>query len=236
MERVTVHTSSGADRGEKERTVHAVSEYTLKISPDQAKEVPMVDLAFEILKAANTPYYYRDLMKEIAKFKGLSEEQMMDVIAQVYTEINIDGRFACVGSNLWGLKRWYPVEKADDTGAGASKRPRIINDEDDEDEPLAEDKFHLNLPDDVDAYTGLKLDGDDPFSHSAKKSAKKPKASAKPSTTSGAAYEDSIARREENVDGQELPEDRFHKKDASSAYLINQREQAKKDKWAKHEQ
>lgn len=32
-----------------------------------------------------------------------------------------------------------------------------------------------------------------------------------------------------------LPEDRFHQKDASSAYLINQREQAKKDKWDKYE-
>jgi len=122
------------------------------------------------------------------------------------------------------------------THTTTSKTNTADNDEDDEDEPLAEDKFHLNLPDDVDAYTGLKLDGDDPFSHSTKKTAKKSKSSAQPSTTSGSAYEDSIARREENVDGQELPEDRFHKKDASSAYLINQREQAKKDKWAKHEQ
>lgn len=34
---------------------------------------------------------------------------------------------------------------------------------------------------------------------------------------------------------EELPEDRFHKKDAASSYLISQREQAVKDKWAKHE-
>lgn len=32
-----------------------------------------------------------------------------------------------------------------------------------------------------------------------------------------------------------LPEDRFHQKDASSTFLINQRDQARKDKWAKHE-
>ena len=125
--------------------------YTLKVSPDQAQEMPMVDLAFEILKASNTPFYYRDLMKEIAKIKGLSDEEMMDVIAQVYTEINIDGRFACVGSNLWGLKRWYPVEKADDSGVGNAKRPRIINDEDDDD--IDEDIFG----EEDDAYDG---DGD----------------------------------------------------------------------------
>jgi DNA-directed RNA polymerase subunit delta len=106
-------------------------QYTLKIKPEQAKEMPMVDLAFELLKSANTPFYYRDLMTEIAKIKGLSDKDVMNVIAQLYTEINIDGRFACVGSNLWGLKRWYPVEKSDDA-IGSSKRPRIINDDDDD--------------------------------------------------------------------------------------------------------
>ncbi|MBP1153440.1 MULTISPECIES: DNA-directed RNA polymerase subunit delta [unclassified Paenibacillus] len=103
----------------------------LKIGAEQAKEMPMVDLAFELLKAANTPFYYRDLMMEIAKIKGLSDDEVMQVIAQLYTEINIDGRFACVGTNLWGLKRWYPVEKSEDA-VGSGKRPRIINDEDDD--------------------------------------------------------------------------------------------------------
>lgn len=107
------------------------TEYTLKITPEQAREMPMVDLAFVLLKAVNTPFYYRDLMMEIAKIKGLSENEIMNVIAQLYTEINIDGRFACVGTNLWGLKRWYPVEKSDDA-VGNAKRPRIINDEDDD--------------------------------------------------------------------------------------------------------
>jgi hypothetical protein len=38
-----------------------------------------------------------------------------------------------------------------------------------------------------------------------------------------------------NIDDWELPEDRFHKKDAGSSFLISQREQAKKDKWDKYE-
>lgn len=107
------------------------AQYQLKVSSEQAKEMPMVDLAFELLKTANTPFYYRDLMSEIAKIKGLSDDEVMQVIAQLYTEINIDGRFACVGTNLWGLKRWYPVEKSEDA-VGSGKRPRIINDDDDD--------------------------------------------------------------------------------------------------------
>ncbi|WP_373233325.1 DNA-directed RNA polymerase subunit delta [Cohnella sp.] len=112
------------------------ADYVLKLDSEKIREMPMVDLAYELLKSANTPFYYRDLMIEIAKMRGLSDSQVTDVIAQLYTEINIDGRFACVGSNVWGLKRWYPVERSDDPMNGGAKRPRIINDEDDDDDDL----------------------------------------------------------------------------------------------------
>ncbi|MDR6554462.1 DNA-directed RNA polymerase subunit delta [Paenibacillus qinlingensis] len=129
------------------------NEYTLKITTEQAREMPMVDLAFELLKSANTPFYYRELMAEIAKIKGLSEDNVMNVIAQLYTEINIDGRFACVGTNLWGLKRWYPVEKSDDA-VGNAKRPRIINDEDDDldEDVYAEEEDTYAEEDEYDAF------------------------------------------------------------------------------------
>ncbi|MFF2890212.1 DNA-directed RNA polymerase subunit delta [Paenibacillus sp. NPDC057967] len=130
------------------------SNYTLKLDPERIKEMPMVDLAFEVLKAANTPYYYRDLMMEIAKIRGLSEEGINQFIAQVYTEINIDGRFACVGSNMWGLKRWYPVERSEDP-VGNAKRTRIINDDDDleDEDPFADEEDSYAAEDeDYDAY------------------------------------------------------------------------------------
>ncbi|MFC5651271.1 DNA-directed RNA polymerase subunit delta [Paenibacillus solisilvae] len=129
------------------------SEITLKIDPERIKEMPMVDLAFELLKAANTPFYYRDIMAEIAKIRGLSQDGINQVIAQVYTEINIDGRFACVGSNMWGLKRWYPVEKNEDP-VGNAKRTRIINDEDDDEEvyPDEEEETYAADEDDFDSY------------------------------------------------------------------------------------
>ncbi len=131
-----------------------MSGYTLKLNPERIQEMPMVDLAFEVLKAANTPYYYRDLMMEIAKLRGLSADGINQFIAQVYTEINIDGRFACVGNNVWGLKRWYPVERAEDP-IGNAKRTRIINDEDDLDEEdpfVDEDDDYKERVNDFDAY------------------------------------------------------------------------------------
>jgi len=131
-----------------------VADYNLKLDKDKIMEMPMVDLAFEVLKAKNQPLYYRDLMEEIAKIRGLAEEEVNRVIAQLYTEINIDGRFACVGGNVWGLKRWYPVEKADDQVVGG-RYPLVINEEDDiEDEDLyvEEDAY---LPEDEEEGYGL---------------------------------------------------------------------------------
>ncbi|MHA7967556.1 DNA-directed RNA polymerase subunit delta [Paenibacillus sp. CAU 1782] len=130
------------------------SNLTLKLDPERIKEMPMVDLAFEVLKAANTPYYYRDLMMEIAKIRGLSQDGINQFIAQVYTEINIDGRFACVGNNTWGLKRWYPVERSEDP-VGNAKRTRIINDDDDleEDDLYGEEEDDsFSAEDDFDNY------------------------------------------------------------------------------------
>ncbi|GGA52922.1 DNA-directed RNA polymerase subunit delta [Paenibacillus physcomitrellae] len=135
----------------------------LKIDPEKIQETPMVDLAFMILKAANTPYYYRDLMNEVAKVRGMSDEQIQEAIAQLYTEINIDGRFACVGTNLWGLKRWYPIEKNEDPIANAS-RPRIINDDDDDldDEDFTEEEEETYSADDED-YDAAEEDEDGIF-------------------------------------------------------------------------
>lgn len=110
----------------------------LKISQEEAQDISMVDIAFELLQSTNKPYHYRELLQEIAKIKGMSEQEMMDVIAQLYTEINIDGRFVCVGQSLWGLKRWYPVEQQEDAAEGVMARDD--DDYDDLDEIIDEDE------------------------------------------------------------------------------------------------
>lgn len=136
----------------------------LKMDPEKIREMPMVDLAFAILKAANTPFYYLDLMKEVAKLRGLSDEEMKETIAQLYTEINIDGRFACVGTNLWGLKRWYPVDRSEDPISNA-KRPRIINDEDDDDDDdFSDDEEPFSADDSEEDFDRIDEDHDDIYS------------------------------------------------------------------------
>jgi hypothetical protein len=76
---------------------------------------------------------------------------------------------------------------------------------DDDDDTLPEDKFHVRLPKNVDKYTGLPInDG---------------------SSGSAGGSDGPVAENEE------LPEDRFHKKDAQSSYIIEQREQQIKEKF-----
>ncbi|KEO83094.1 DNA-directed RNA polymerase subunit delta [Tumebacillus flagellatus] len=106
--------------------------HAVKLDPEQVSELSLVDLAYLILKQTNKPYNYRDLMQEVARLKGLTQEQVNEVIARLYTEINIDGRFVCIGSNVWGLKRWYPTDKEKVAGGG-KKFVRKDIDEDDED-------------------------------------------------------------------------------------------------------
>ncbi|CAM3765219.1 DNA-directed RNA polymerase subunit delta [Alicyclobacillus pomorum] len=109
-------------------------------STEEIREMPLVELACEILKVKKEPYYFRDLMAEIQQLRGMSDDEVKDVIARLYTEINIDGRFVCIGQNVWGLKRWYPVDKVADRAPSSKKFVRASGDAfSDDDEDLLDD-------------------------------------------------------------------------------------------------
>lgn len=100
-----------------------------QLTEEELREIPMVDLVHKILQSKGEPMLYRDLLQEVARLKGFSEEETMRYIAQLFTEINIDGRFVCVGRSLWGLKHWYPTEQTTDSAVAGN----IKDDFDDED-------------------------------------------------------------------------------------------------------
>ncbi len=109
-------------------------------STQELQQMPLVELAWEILKVKKEPYYFRDLMNEIQGLRGMSEEEVMEVIARLYTEINIDGRFVCIGHNVWGLRRWYPVDKGPEKSLSGKRFVRRSGDGfSDDDEDLDDD-------------------------------------------------------------------------------------------------
>src|SRR5690606_15571821 len=74
----------------------------------------MVEIGMHILEDTNKPMDFRELFNRIAELKGISEADKDEHLSQFYTDLNIDGRFMTKGSNLWGLKKWYPVEEIDE--------------------------------------------------------------------------------------------------------------------------
>ena len=109
-----------------------MSQLLQNIDQEKLYEMAMVDIAYEVLREQNRPYNFRELMGEIAALRNMKEEQVMSMIAQIYTEVNIDGRFVCLGENTWGLKRWYPTETVEESQEGGKKKKIITDDFDDD--------------------------------------------------------------------------------------------------------
>ena len=138
----------------------------ISLNSQNVAEMSLIDMAYAILKQTNKPFHYRDLMQEVARLKGLTEAQITEVIARLYTEINIDGRFICIGGNVWGLKRWYPTDKTTTEKATGGKKfvRKDMDDDDDffddeeeevEDEDEAFDDYDRVADDDDEAVEGF---------------------------------------------------------------------------------
>ncbi len=83
-------------------------------SPEELQEMSFVELANLILLDKREALPFDQLVREAAALAGISEEEMEARLAQYYTDLNIDGRFICVGENVWGLRAWYPFDQTED--------------------------------------------------------------------------------------------------------------------------
>ncbi|MCI0183340.1 MAG: DNA-directed RNA polymerase subunit delta [Acidibacillus sp.] len=107
---------------------------------EQVREMPLIEIAYELLSETREPLYYRDLMAKVANLLNMTQAENDAVIAHLYTDVNIDGRFLCIGENVWGLKSWYPVEKsAERTSSRRFVRKEVAGIDDDDDDLDVED-------------------------------------------------------------------------------------------------
>jgi DNA-directed RNA polymerase subunit delta len=124
------------------------------LSREEIKGMSMLELAKEILLEETKAMDFRDVYNKIAELKELTTEQKDDFLAQFYTDLNVDGRFITLGSNMWGLKRWYPFEQMDEDIQNEPKKKKkskkkIVEEDDDLDIDL-DDDLDLDLDDDED--------------------------------------------------------------------------------------
>ena len=119
------------------------------------QEQSMVDIAYDFLQSKGEAMFFQEIVKHVGKYKGFSTDDF-NMVAHLFTEINIDGRFVCVGRNLWGLKHWYPVEQSSDSAILANVKEDDELEEDEEYEELEESEEEypvdvlLNDPEDED--------------------------------------------------------------------------------------
>ena len=88
--------------------------YFKQYSPEDLKECSMIEVVHSVLGDKKQATTFNELVQEIARVLGLSQEQVNAKIAQFYTDLNIDGRFINLGENRWGLRSWYPYEQIDE--------------------------------------------------------------------------------------------------------------------------
>jgi len=93
-----------------------------KYTDAQLEKMSMIDLAGKILGEHKKELSFKDLFNEVAELKKFTEDQKRDLLARFYTDLNIDGRFMTVGSNVWGLKRWYPVDQTTEKSLAESRK------------------------------------------------------------------------------------------------------------------
>src|SRR5690625_7912346 len=83
-----------------------------------------VEVAKTILLDEKEAMNFKDIFDKIAEVRELTETQKEDKVVQFYTDLNLDGRIITVGSNTWGLKRWYPAGTIDDEVTATPNRKK----------------------------------------------------------------------------------------------------------------
>lgn len=99
------------------------------------------DIAYEVLKAHGNPMHYHNLIEEVLKRLGISQEAIR--IAAALTQINLDTRFSFLGRGEWGLKVWEPA-KISRKLAPISLMNKASSDEEDKSDPEELDEDALD--------------------------------------------------------------------------------------------
>ncbi|MDF2572017.1 MAG: rpoE [Sporomusa sp.] len=113
-----------------------------------------ISLAYQILKTAGHPLYYRELIDKVVAAKGSVVRPPAHVIAEIHTQINLDSRFVHTGKSTWGLTEWSPqrislreVEETAAANQGDIRREKLFaaiqQDFDQEEAGLAEEPADL---------------------------------------------------------------------------------------------
>lgn len=93
-----------------------------KYSEEQLVKMSMMEVAQIVLTEQKIELNFIDLFNKVADAKGFTSAQKDDLLSRFYTDLNVDGRFSTIGSNKWGLRRWYPVDQTNEKALAKSRK------------------------------------------------------------------------------------------------------------------
>ena len=110
------------------------------------KNCSMADCAFGILSNSEGEISFKDLFEEVCRLQEIPEDKRGDLIADLFTSLNLDGRFAVLKNNMVDLRsrRKYDEIKVDmqslyDAEEASEGSSDDLSDDDDEDENKEDD-------------------------------------------------------------------------------------------------
>ncbi|CAG9620103.1 DNA-directed RNA polymerase subunit delta [Sutcliffiella rhizosphaerae] len=84
------------------------------LTAEDIKEMSLIEIATGIFAEKKQSVTFSELLTEIKELTGFTDENLKGKISQFYTDLNIDGRFICIGENQWGLRAWYPYDQIEE--------------------------------------------------------------------------------------------------------------------------
>ena len=71
-----------------------------------------LEMTYQLLKKGKRAIYYRDLFQKVLGEQAIPAHSMARAMAELHTEVNMDGRFAYQGQGKWGLTEWIPPQRS----------------------------------------------------------------------------------------------------------------------------
>ncbi len=98
----------------------------------------MIETAYQVLSEQKGAIPFVDLWKQVSERMGFTPSQAEDNIAQLYTDLSMDGRFLNMTGNQWDLRSRHTYsESVTDTSTIAI--------DDDQDDEMDEEASSVNL-------------------------------------------------------------------------------------------
>ncbi len=132
-------------------------------SPEELREMSLVELAYLVMTEKKEALPFQQIVQEIAALIHLSEDEVRERIAQFYTDLNIDGRFICIGENRWGLRSWYPYDQIEEETVPTikpKKKKKVLDEFEDYDEIIDDEDLDYDDLDDYEDEGDVDLDDD----------------------------------------------------------------------------